>query len=187
MSQMLMAAGKKVEAQRELELARQLGTSVDADAPDAADRVTPGLERLTSRLETRAVANVAAAVANPAQREQRELAAFHLARGRRLFEQEDDRGATNELRRAIYLRPYDDEPHLLLGQIYRRAGRLAEAIDAFRIAVWSRESATRADAPCRSPSRSRGDDAGGDRGETCGRARPPVRSRAGASGPHRRR
>jgi len=142
MSQMLMAAGKKVEAQRELELARQLGTSVDADAPDAADRVTPGLERLTSRLETRAVANVAAAVANPAQREQRELAAFHLARGRRLFEQEDDRGATNELRRAIYLRPYDDEPHLLLGQIYRRAGRLAEAIDAFRIAVWSRESAT---------------------------------------------
>jgi Flp pilus assembly protein TadD len=57
-----------------------------------------------------------------------------------LFEQEDDRGATDELRRAIYLRPDDDEPHLLLGQIYRRAGRLAEAINAFRIAVWSRES-----------------------------------------------
>ncbi len=140
MSQMLMAAGKRVEAQRELELARQLGTSLDAEALALADRVAPGLERLTSRLETRALANVAAAIANPAQREQQELAAFHLARGRRLFEQEDDRGATNELRRAIYLRPYDDEPHLLLGQIYRRAGRLAEAIDAFRIAVWSRES-----------------------------------------------
>ncbi len=140
MSQMLMAAGKRVEAQRELELARQLGTSLDAEALTLADRVAPGLERLTSRLETRAVANVAAAIANPAQREQQELAAFHLARGRRLFEQEDDRGATNELRRAIYLRPYDDEPHLLLGQIYRRAGRLAEAINAFRIAVWSRES-----------------------------------------------
>jgi len=140
LSQMLMAAGKRVEAQRELELARQLGTSLDAEALVLADRVAPGLERLTSRLETRAVANVAAAIANPAQREQQELAAFHLARGRRLFEQEDDRGATNELRRAIYLRPYEDEPHLLLGQIYRRAGRLAEAIDAFRIAVWSRES-----------------------------------------------
>jgi len=140
MSQMLMAAGKRVEAQRELELARQLGTSLQADALELAERVAPGLERLTSRLETRAMANVAAAVANPAQREQQELAAFHLARGRRLFEQEDDRGATNELRRAIYLRPYDDEPHVLLGQIYRRAGRLAEAIDAFRIAVWSRES-----------------------------------------------
>jgi predicted Zn-dependent protease len=140
MSQMLMAGGKKVEAQRELDLARQLGTTVDAATLTLADRVPTGLERLTSRLEVRHMTNVAAAVANPAQREQQELAAFHLARGRRLFEQEDDRGATNELRRAIYLRPYDDEPHLLLGQIYRRAGRLAEAIDAFRIAVWSRES-----------------------------------------------
>lgn len=140
MSQMLMAGGKKAEAQRELDLARQLGTTVDAATLTLADRVPTGLERLTSRLETRHMTNVAAAVANPAQREQLELAAFHLARGRRLFDQEDDRGATNELRRAIYLRPYDDEPHLLLGQIYRRAGRLAEAIDAFRIAVWSRES-----------------------------------------------
>lgn len=142
MSQMLMAAGKKVEAQREFDLARQLGPSVDVATLTLAERVPAGLERLTSRLEARPLANVAAAVANPAQREQQELAAFHLARGRRLFEQEDDRGATNELRRAIYLRPYDDEPHLLLGQIYRRAGRLAEAIDAFRIAVWSRESVT---------------------------------------------
>lgn len=140
MSQMLMAGGKKVEAQRELDLARQLGTTVDAATLTLTDRVPAGLERLTGRLEVRHMTNVAAAVANPAQREQQELAAFHLARGRRLFEQEDDRGATNELRRAIYLRPYDDEPHLLLGQIYRRAGRLAEAIDAFRIAVWSRES-----------------------------------------------
>ncbi len=140
MSQMLMAGSKKVEAQRELELARQLGTSVDAAALSLSDRVPTGLERLTNRLDGRPMANVVAAVANPAQREQQELAAFHLARGRRLFEQEDDRGATNELRRAIYLRPYDDEPHLLLGQIYRRAGRLAEAIEAFRIAVWSHET-----------------------------------------------
>lgn len=136
MSQMLRTAGKKVEADRELALAKQLGTSVDLEA--LGDRVPAGLERLTTRLESRPTDRVLAAVASPAQREQQELAAFHLARGRRLFDQEDDRGATDELRRAIYLRPYDDEPHLLLGQIYRRAGRLTEAIDAFRIAVWSR-------------------------------------------------
>ncbi len=136
MSQMLLAAGRKVEGERELALARQLGTSVELEA--LSDRVPAGLERLTTRLESRPTDRVAAAVATPAQREQQELAAFHLARGRRLFDQEDDRGAINELRRAIYLRPYDDEPHLLLGQIYRRAGRLTEAIDAFRIAVWSR-------------------------------------------------
>lgn len=136
LSQMLMAAGKKVEGERELMLAKQLGTSVDVEA--SGDRVPAGLERLTTRLESRPTDRVVAAVASPAQREQQELADFHLARGRRLFDQEDDRGAINELRRAIYLRPYDDEPHLLLGQIYRRAGRLTEAINAFRIAVWSR-------------------------------------------------
>jgi len=136
LSQMLMAAGRRVEGERELALAKQLGTSVDVDG--TGDRVPAGLERLTPRLESRPTDRVVAAVASPAQREQQELAAFHLARGRRLFNQEDDRGAIDELRRAIYLRPYDDEPHLLLGQIYRRAGRLREAIDAFRIAVWSR-------------------------------------------------
>jgi Flp pilus assembly protein TadD len=82
-----------------------------------------------------------AAIANPAQREQQELAAFHVARGRRLFADEDDRAAVGELRRAVYLRPYDDEPHLLLGRIYRRGGRLREAIDEFRIAVWCRDTA----------------------------------------------
>jgi Flp pilus assembly protein TadD len=137
MSQMLIAEGKDVEAQRELTLARQLGSTLEGEL---TERVVPGLERLSSRLENRPSSRVAAAIANPAKREQQELAAFHLARGRRLFDQEDDRGAMDELRRAIYLRPYDDEPHLLLGQIYRRAGRLTEAIDAFRIAVWSRES-----------------------------------------------
>lgn len=138
MSLMLAAAGKGIEADRERALARQLGTSVDPDA--VTDRVPAGLERLTTRLEPRPTDRVLAAVASPAQREQQELSAFHLARGRRLFNQEDDRGAIDELRRAIYLRPYDDEPHLLLGQIYRRAGRLTEAINAFRIAVWSRAS-----------------------------------------------
>lgn len=138
MSQMLMVEGRTVEADRELTLARLLGPTVEQD--QLADRVPPGLERLPARLDVRPVARVAAAVATPAQQEQRALAAFHLARGRRLFEQDDDRAALDELRRAVYLRPYDDEAHLLLGQIYRRAGRLSEAVNAFRIAVWARET-----------------------------------------------
>ncbi len=140
MSQMLMLAGKRVEAQREFDLAKQLGTSLDPETLALSDAVPAGLERLVGRLDLRHV-RVNAAIANPAQREQLELAAFHVARGRRLFEQDDDRGAANELRRAIYLRPYDDQPHLLLGRIYQRGGRLSEAIDEFRIAVWSRDSA----------------------------------------------
>ncbi len=45
------------------------------------------------------------------------------------------------MRRAIYLSPYLPEAHLLLGRILQRAGRVPEAIDAFRISIWSRETA----------------------------------------------
>ena len=140
MSHVLMAAGKKVEAQREFDLAKQLGTSLDPESLVLSDVLPAGLERLVGRLDSRTHLAVNAAIANPAQREQQELAAFHVARGRRFFEQDDDRAAVGELRRAIYLRPYDDEPHLLLGRIYQRGGRLREAIDEFRIAVWCRET-----------------------------------------------
>jgi Flp pilus assembly protein TadD len=140
MSHVLRAAGKKVEAQREFELAKQLGTGLDPESLVLSDALPAGLERLVGRLDLRTYVVVNAAIANPAQREQQELAAYHVARGRRLFEQEDDRAAVGELRRAIYLVPYNDEPHLLLGRIYQRGGRLREAIDEFRIAVWCRDT-----------------------------------------------
>lgn len=140
MSQMLTSAGKRVEAQRELDLARQLGAGLEPDPPALTDKVPAGLERLGGRLDLQSPVRVGAAIANPAQREKQDLAAFHVDRGRRFFEQEDDRAAINELRRAIYLRPYEDEPHLLLGRIYQRGGQLREAIEEFRIAVWCRDS-----------------------------------------------
>lgn len=140
MSQVLASAGKRVEALRELDLARQLRASLDPDALGLTDKVSMGLERLGGRLDLLSPVRVGAAIANPAQREKQELAAFHVDRGRRFFEQEDDRAAINELRRAIYLRPYDDEPHVLLGRIHRRGGQLREAIDELRIAVWCRDS-----------------------------------------------
>jgi len=44
------------------------------------------------------------------------------------------------LRRAIYLVPYQDEPHLLLARLYQRGGRLTAAIEEFKVAIWCRET-----------------------------------------------
>jgi Tfp pilus assembly protein PilF len=70
-----------------------------------------------------------------------ELAAFHLEQGRRFFEREQDREAMAELKRAVYLSPYEAQAHLLIGRIHLRAGRPADAIDAFKISIWSEDRA----------------------------------------------
>ena len=75
------------------------------------------------------------------QRQQRDLARFYLERGRRFGEQENDRDAESELTRALYLAPYDAEAHLLLGRSYLRTGRLREAIDEFKVSIWSEDTA----------------------------------------------
>ena len=48
----------------------------------------------------------------------------------------------SELRRAVYLSPYEAQAHLLIGRIHLRAGRPAEAIDALKISIWSADTAT---------------------------------------------
>ena len=75
------------------------------------------------------------------QRDQDNLARFYVDRGRRMFEQENDRGALAELSRALFLSPYQAEAHLLVGRIHLRGGRIQEAIDSLKISVWSAESA----------------------------------------------
>jgi tetratricopeptide (TPR) repeat protein len=131
--------GKTPEGQRELELARSLGASVDPAASIAGGRVPAGLERVEVDLGISPAARRVQSI--PPQRDQQETAAFHLTRARALVDQRRDTEAIEALRRAIYLSPYADETHLLLGTLYRRAGRLQEAIDAFKIAIWSRETA----------------------------------------------
>ena len=42
-----------------------------------------------------------------------------------------------ELRRAVYLSPYEAQAHLLIGRIHLRAGRPQEAVDALKISIWS--------------------------------------------------
>jgi Flp pilus assembly protein TadD len=75
------------------------------------------------------------------QRDQQDLAIFYLDRGRRLIEQDNDREAEAELKRALYLAPYDAEANLLAGQVCLRAGRTHEAIEAIKISLWSQETA----------------------------------------------
>jgi Tfp pilus assembly protein PilF len=140
MSAVLAGAGRSAEAQREFDLAKLLGAESDPAARTPAARIPASLERVPSAPDVNPPLRLRTMVANPAQRDQQQTASFHLAQGRTLMAGDRDREATNELRRAIYLAPYEEEPHLLLGQLYQRAGRLPEAIDEFKVALWCRET-----------------------------------------------
>jgi predicted Zn-dependent protease len=140
----LLAAGSQTEAARERELARQLSSKYEEWTKRQAttgEAVPRALERLSRDIDARPNPRLDATLLGSAQREQRELATFHLERGRRLFEQEQNRDALAELQKAVYLSPYEAEPHLLIGRIYLRTGRPREAIDALRISIWSQETA----------------------------------------------
>jgi predicted Zn-dependent protease len=139
----LHATGATVEAERERDLARQL-SSTYADwerRPNAASEPVPrGLERLRDDLDVPGLPLVDTALAPTEQKDQRDLAAFHADRGRRLFEQRQDAAAIGELKRSLYLSPYQADVHLLLGRIYLNTGRRTEAAEALKISLWSAES-----------------------------------------------
>jgi tetratricopeptide (TPR) repeat protein len=135
----LAAAGHAAEASREKELAKRLSSTYEQW--EKRDSVPKGLERLKSDVELPHARRMAATLATAEQRDQRDLARFYLERGRRLYDQEDDREAVAELNRALYLSPYEADAHLLLGRIHLRNGRVREAIDALKISVWSAETA----------------------------------------------
>ena len=140
----LQASGAATEAARERELARQLSSEFGEwdKRPSAATEPVPrGLERISLHAERPLADAIDVALLANEQREQREVAQFHLDRGRRLTEQDQDREAIAELRRSLYLAPYQTEAHLLLGRLYLRNGRIAEAIDALTISLWSQETA----------------------------------------------
>jgi Flp pilus assembly protein TadD len=133
----LDAAGSAVEAGRERELAAQLSPR-PAEGRQALPR---GLGRIRTHLDSLRGTGIDQAISNTAQRDQRDLAQFHLERGRRLFETEQDRESMIELRRAVFLSPYEAEAHLLIGRIHLRGGRPREAVDALKISIWSKDTA----------------------------------------------
>jgi tetratricopeptide (TPR) repeat protein len=138
----LAAAGGSPEASREKELARRLSSSfAQWDRRPAADPVPRGLERVKAEVELPHARRIEALITTSEQRDQQELARFYLDSGRRLFERESDREAAAELNRALYLSPYLAEAHLILGRIHLRNGRLADAIAALKISLWSTETA----------------------------------------------
>ena len=140
----LLGSGSGVEAAREKALARQLSSRYEElERRAAADKlpVPKGLERLRTDPDTQSGLSPEQTIVNSAQRDQRELATFHLERGRRLYEREADSEAMVELRRAVYLSPYEAQAHLLIGRIHLRAGRPQEAVNALKISIWSEDTA----------------------------------------------
>jgi tetratricopeptide (TPR) repeat protein len=139
----LQTSGNAAEGARERELARRLSSEYsqwEATKP-APNTVPKGLERLRTDLGLPA-RRVESEIVAAGQRDQQELAAFHVDAGRRAFLAERDDEAIAAFRRAVYLSPYDAEAHLLLGRVYLRGGRLFEAVDEFTIAIWSRDTVT---------------------------------------------
>jgi Flp pilus assembly protein TadD len=139
----LQASANAAEGQRERDLAKRLSSKYvewekKQPAPGA---IPPSLERVKTELDAATSQNVEAAIAAAEQRDQLDVAAFHLESARRLFQDERDADAIAELRRAIYLSPYDREAHLLLGRLYLRGGQLADAIDELKISIWSDDRA----------------------------------------------
>lgn len=138
----LHATGAATEAAQERELARRLSAAYEEQGRTAQPDVVPqNLERVRPYLDPPGARRTESALMATEQRGQRELVAFHLERGQRFFERESDRDALTELQRAVYLSPYQAEAHLLIGRIHLRAGRIPEAVAAFKIALWSEESA----------------------------------------------
>jgi tetratricopeptide (TPR) repeat protein len=135
----LQASGSATEAAREKELAKRLSSDyAEWDAKQGGRNDVPReLERLKTDIDVPASLRVENVIVAAEQRDQRDLAKFHLDAGRRAFQAERDSEAISSLKRAIYLTPYESAAHLLLGRVYLRSGRMDEAIDEFKIAIWS--------------------------------------------------
>jgi tetratricopeptide (TPR) repeat protein len=135
----LESIGSATEALREKDLAKRL-SSVYTDWEGKSPEIPNGLERIRTDLGLPDALRVENVIGAAGQRDQLQLAAFHLDAARRAYEKERDAEAISELQRAVYLSPYDHEAHLLLGRIYLRGGRLLDAINALKISVWSSDT-----------------------------------------------
>ena len=137
----LQMSGNAGEGTRERELARRLSSEyAEWEKTQPPNTVPRGLERLRTELAIPPFRRVDTEIVAAGQRNQQELAAFHIDAGRRAYLAERDDEAVASFRRAVYLSPYDAEAHLLLGRVYLRGGRHQEAVDELTISIWSRDS-----------------------------------------------
>ena len=137
----LQSTGSIAEGAREKELAKRLSSVfTEWETKQPAAPIPRGLERIKTDVDVPAALRVENVIVASGQRDQQEVAASRLARARRLAETERDAEAIAELRRVIYLTPYQSDAHLLLGQIYLRDGRATDAVDELKISVWSADT-----------------------------------------------
>jgi tetratricopeptide (TPR) repeat protein len=136
----LGSGSSAAEATRERELARRLSDAYAPSKRPGGDAVPKGLERVKQDVTLPHARQLETQLATSEQRSNEELARFYLERGQRLFQDENDRDAIVELNHAIYLSPYLAGAHLLLGRSLLRTGQVHQAIDAFKIALWSTET-----------------------------------------------
>ena len=179
----LASSGASLEAQRERELAGRLSARYEEANKRNAPEVPRGLERLKSDLVPVQPLRFDAAITAAAKRDSQELATFYLERGRRLIDQQQDIDALTELRRALYLSPYQAEAHLLTGRAYLRLGRAAEARHrAAHVALEPRERGG-AFRPGRGPRRDQGSARCARRSPAGAAARPGSRAGTPVAGP----
>jgi len=141
LASVLDLSGNGVEGGREREIAGQLSSRY-ADPAVKKDPPPRGLERLSPDLDLGRTGGVSQAIATTTQRDQQDIAQFHLERARRLFQSEQDREAMSELQRVVFLLPYEAEAHLIIGRIHLRGGRPREAVNALKISLWSKDTAS---------------------------------------------
>ncbi|MFN8062696.1 MAG: tetratricopeptide repeat protein [Vicinamibacterales bacterium] len=134
----LHASAAPAEAERERDLARLLASN--GDNASTATTVRRGMERVSNDLDVPRIRSVNVALGETVGRDQLEMVGFHLDRGQRFFDQRLDGEALTELRKAVYLSPYEALPHKLIGRIYLRSGQTRQAIDTFRVALWCEEA-----------------------------------------------
>ena len=139
----LRDAGQAAEAARERELAGRLSSKYDEwdqRGPHARAQVPLGLERLKGSLDPVHTVRFDHAVM-AAERDHREMTTFYVDRARRLYDEGKDGEALADLRRALFLSPYDARALLLVARLHLRSGRAGDAADAARVSLWSEDGA----------------------------------------------
>ena len=136
----LRASGEIPEAGRERALAHQLSSVYAGWERNAAggDAVPRDLARLETALD--GPLRVQSTIVESRQQDRQSTAAFYFSRAQKLYAQQEDREATADLKRCLFLSPYEPGAQLLLGRIYLREHRTQEAIAALKISIWSRET-----------------------------------------------
>ena len=124
----LFKQGKTTEAQEEWK-------GVVAMAPSYAGLTSPDLGRRFERLAT----SERPLVVQRAARTKAEVVAGLLGRVERLTASGDTAGALQELVRAAYLDPHEPRVHLLLARTHRARGENDQALNEFRMSLWSEE------------------------------------------------